>query len=57
MDICPTHYMYKTADQQFATAYFHWFFLIQAVPFPEMLIGNNVDAFLKIFMGSVMPNR
>jgi haloacetate dehalogenase len=23
MDICPTHYMYKTADQQFASAYFH----------------------------------
>jgi haloacetate dehalogenase len=55
MDICPTHYMYKTADRQFATAYFHWFFLIQAAPFPETLIGNNVDAFLKIFMGSVMP--
>jgi haloacetate dehalogenase len=34
MDICPTHYMYKTADRQFATAYFHWFFLSQAAPFP-----------------------
>jgi haloacetate dehalogenase len=55
MDICPTHYMYKTADRQFASAYFHWFFLIQAAPFPETLIGNNVDAFLKIFMGSVVP--
>jgi haloacetate dehalogenase len=55
MDICPTHYMYKTADRQFASAYFHWFFLIQAAPFPETLIGNNVDAFMKIFMGPVMP--
>jgi len=55
MDICPTHYMYKTADRQFAAGYFHWFFLIQAAPFPETLIGNNVDAFLKLFMGSVMP--
>jgi haloacetate dehalogenase len=55
MDICPTSYMYKTADQQFASAYFHWFFLIQAAPFPETLIGNNVDAFLKKFMGPVMP--
>jgi haloacetate dehalogenase len=55
MDICPTHYMYKTADQQFASAYFHWFFLIQAAPFPETLIESNVDAFLKLFMGSVMP--
>jgi haloacetate dehalogenase len=55
MDICPTHYMYRTADRQFASAYFHWFFLIQAAPFPETLIGNNVDAFLNKFMGSVMP--
>jgi haloacetate dehalogenase len=55
MDICPTHYMYKTADQQFASAYFHWFFLIQPAPFPETLIENNVDAFLKVFMGSVVP--
>lgn len=55
MDICPTHYMYKTTDRQFASGYFHWFFLIQAAPFPETLIGNNVDAVLKLFMGQVMP--
>jgi len=55
MDICPTYYMYKTADRQFASAYFHWFFLIQAAPFPETLIGNNVDAYLTKLMGSVMP--
>ena len=55
MDICPTHYMYKTADQQFASTYFHWFFLIQAEPFPETLIGNNIDTFLRMFMGPVMP--
>jgi haloacetate dehalogenase len=55
MDICPTHYMYKTTDRQFASAYFHWFFLIQPAPFPETLIGNNVDTVLKQFMGRVMP--
>jgi haloacetate dehalogenase len=55
MDICPTQYMYKTADREFATAYYHWFFLIQPDPFPETLIGNNVDAVLKLFMGPVMP--
>ena len=55
MDICPTHYMYKTADRQFASAYFHWFFLILPAPFPETLIGNNVDPVLKLFMGSAMP--
>ena len=55
MDICPTHYMYKTADRQLASSYFHWFFLIQPSPFPETLIGNNVDAVLRQFMGPVMP--
>lgn len=55
MDICPTHYMYKTADRQFASAYFHWFYLILPAPIPETMIGNNVDTFLKIFLGSVMP--
>jgi haloacetate dehalogenase len=55
MDICPTHYMYKTADREFATAYFHWFFLIQPAPFPETLIENNLDAYLGHFLGPVMP--
>ena len=56
MDICPTDYMFKTADRQLASAYFHWFFLIQHAPFPETLIGNNVDVVLKLFIGPVMPN-
>jgi haloacetate dehalogenase len=55
MDIIPTYYMYKTTDRQFASAYFHWFFLILPAPFPETLIGNNVDTVLKLFMGSAMP--
>jgi haloacetate dehalogenase len=55
MDIVPTYYMYKTTDRQFASAYFHWFFLILPAPFPETLIGNNVDTVLKLFMGSAMP--
>jgi haloacetate dehalogenase len=55
IDIVPTYYMYKTTDRQFASAYFHWFFLILPAPFPETLIGNNVDVVLKLFMGSAMP--
>ena len=55
MDICPTHYMYRTTDREFASGYYHWFFLIQPAPFPETLIGRSVDDVLKQFMGSVMP--
>ena len=56
MDICPTHYMYKTADREMAFAYYHWFFLIQPAPFPETLIGRSIDEVLKLLMESVMPN-
>jgi haloacetate dehalogenase len=56
MDICPTHHMYKTADKEMASAYFHFFFFIQSTPFPETLIGKSVDETLTFFMGSVMPN-
>lgn len=46
LDIAPTYDMYTTADQQLATAYYHWFFLIQPFPFPETLIGANSSYFL-----------
>ncbi|MDJ0843819.1 alpha/beta fold hydrolase [Crocosphaera sp.] len=46
LDIAPTYQMYTTTDQEFATAYYHWFFLIQPFPFPETLINNNPDFFL-----------
>jgi haloacetate dehalogenase len=55
LDICPTLHMYDTTNRLFATFYYHWFFLIQPPPFPETLIGNNVELTLKQFMGPVMP--
>ena len=29
--------------REFATEYFHWFFLIQPAPLPETLIGNSAE--------------
>ncbi len=43
MDIAPTLAMYEATNQLMATAYFHWFFLIQPAPFPETLIAANAD--------------
>jgi haloacetate dehalogenase len=43
LDIVPTHYLYNHVSDQFARAYYHWFFFIQPAPFPETLIGNSVD--------------
>jgi haloacetate dehalogenase len=51
LDIVSTRQMYARSDQAFATAYFHWFFLIQPAPFPETLIGANPDFFIKFQMG------
>ncbi len=46
LDIAPTEYMYAQTDQSFASAYYHWFFLIQPAPFPETLIGRDPDFYL-----------
>jgi haloacetate dehalogenase len=45
IDIVPMPYSRVT--RQFATEYFHWFFLIQAAPFPETLIGNSAEFYLR----------
>jgi len=55
MDICPTSYMYKTADRAFASAYFHWFFLIQDAPLPERMIASNVDGWLRYAFDPAIP--
>ena len=47
LDIAPTAMMYDTTDMQFATNYYHWFFLIQPAPFPETLIGHDPKFFLE----------
>lgn len=54
LDIVPTYKLYHSVSKEFATAYFHWFFLIQPAPFPETLIGNNAEFYLKewVFKGA-----
>jgi haloacetate dehalogenase len=41
LDIAPTRIMYAGTDKAFATAYYHWFFLIQPFDLPERLIGAD----------------
>ena len=52
LDIAPTLDMYEQTTRAFATAYWHWFFLIQPEPLPERLIGADPDAYLEAVMGS-----
>lgn len=53
LDIVPTHKIYSNVTKQLATAYYHWFFLIQPAPLPETLLGNNGEFFLKRLFGAV----
>lgn len=46
MDIVPTYHMFKTTDQDFATGYYHWFFLIQPDGLPERMIGADPAYYL-----------
>jgi len=47
MDIAPTLTMYRGTNQEFATKYVWWFFLIQPTPLPEHLIGLDPKFFLQ----------
>jgi len=47
MDIAPTHHMFNNTNKNFATAYYHWFFLIQGDGLPEHMIGLDPEYYLK----------
>jgi haloacetate dehalogenase len=51
LDISPTLTMYENTNMEFAKGYWHWFFLIQAHPIPETLIGANPEFWLRNHMG------
>lgn len=51
LDIAPTHKLYGNVSKAFATAYYHWFFLIQPAPLPETLIGNSAEFYLNSLLG------
>ena len=51
LDIAPTLDMYALADDAFARAYWHWFFLIQPAPLPERLIEADPAAYVREVMG------
>jgi len=57
LDIVPTLRMYEKTTQAFASAYYHWFFLIQPAPFPERMIGADPAAYLRYNFGEGRPSR
>ena len=53
IDIAPTLDMYDATDMAFATAYYHWFHLIQPSPLPELMIGGNALPYLHASLGGL----
>ncbi|MDO8545188.1 MAG: alpha/beta hydrolase [Opitutaceae bacterium] len=47
IDIVPTLKLYTSVTKSFATAYWHWFFLIQPAPLPEDLLLKSAESFLR----------
>ncbi|WP_298842484.1 alpha/beta hydrolase [uncultured Roseobacter sp.] len=47
LDIAPTLTMYGQTNQEFATRYFWWFFLIQPDGLPEKMIASDPEYFLR----------
>ena len=52
LDIAPTADMYAATDKAFATAYYHWFFLIQPADMPERLIVNDTHHYMRHTLAS-----
>lgn len=51
LDIAPTLAMYEGTTEEFARAYWHWFFLIQPPPLPEALIESEPGRYVRSVMG------
>jgi haloacetate dehalogenase len=51
LDVAPTLAMYEQTSRAFATAYWHWFFLIQPAPLPERLIEADPAAYVRDVIG------
>ncbi len=47
LDIVPTRTLFRGTDQAFATAYWHWFFLIQEGGLPERMILADPEWFIR----------
>jgi len=51
IDIAPTLDTYEATDMRFASAYHHWFHLIQPAPLPERMIEGCAKFYLHALLG------
>ncbi|MBS0393243.1 MAG: alpha/beta hydrolase [Proteobacteria bacterium] len=53
LDIVSTKAVYEQVSMALATAYYHWYFLIQPRPLPERLIGSDPEFWLRSIFGKL----
>jgi haloacetate dehalogenase len=56
MDVIPTRAMFARIDQQLARGFWHWLFHLQP-DLPELLVGGNIEAYLRWFFERWTHNR
>ncbi len=50
LDIAPTLAMYEQTSEAFARSYWHWFFLVQPAPVPELLMGPQAAMYAETLL-------
>ena len=56
LDISPTLKMFESTDMQFATAYYHWFQMLQPAPIPEKMLQGLVPFNILGMVGRSKPD-
>ena len=56
LDISPTLKMFESTDMQFATAYYHWFQMLQPAPIPEKMLQGIVPFNILGMVGRAKPD-
>jgi haloacetate dehalogenase len=56
LDVIPTRAMFARIDEQLARGFWHWLFHLQP-DLPELLVGGNIEAYLRWFFERWTHNR
>ena len=56
LDISPTLKMFESTDLAFATAYYHWFLMLQPPPLPEQMLAGQVPFNILGRVGRAKPD-
>src|ERR1700730_9333129 len=50
LDIVPAYNLYQNIGKKFPTIFYYWFLLVQLPPFPESVVANSAEYFLKTML-------